>query len=289
MIIPPDARRWLVAVVGLIATLALPALMLVGPLVLMTPPAEADARSEYLIRLLQGSTQFRVRAQAAISLGGVEGAPEVVDALSKALSDEHPAVRAAAANSLGHLADPRALRPLRAVTEDPEPPVRLAVKAAIAKLEAEGRKPNRATEEVKVGGGPPRYYVALGKPASRASGITPQDLERARQILRDRLGEIDGVVLAPPEESPAAVRSVLRSRKLKGFYIESSVTSLEQKPGGGVRAAVSLIVATYPDRAMRAIMQGAATAMGGGDIREQAVAGALKSALSQLPQAMIRE
>jgi hypothetical protein len=82
---------------------------------------------------------------------------------------------------------------------------------------------------------------------------------------------------------------VLRARNLRGFYIESAVTSLEQKPGGGIRAAVSLIVATYPDRAMRAIMQGAATAMGGGDSRAQAMAGALKSALNQLPQAMARE
>src|SRR5262245_61338209 len=71
--------------------------------------AAADARSDYLIRLLKDSTQFRVRAQAAISLGGVESAPEVVDALMTSLSDEHPAVRAAAANSLGRLSDSKAL------------------------------------------------------------------------------------------------------------------------------------------------------------------------------------
>ena len=108
-------------------------------------------------------------------------------------------------------------------------------------------------------------------------------------MLRERVQSIDGVVLAPADEPPSQVRSVLRARNLRGYYIESSVTSIEQKPGGGVRAQVSVIVATYPDRAMRAIMQGAATAMGGGDSRTQAMAAALKSALNQLPQAMARE
>src|SRR5262249_30905608 len=98
--------------------------------------AAADARSDYLIRLLQDSTQFRVRAQAAISLGGVESAPEVVDALMKSLSDEHPAVRAAAANSLGRLSDGKALRALHAAENDSEPPGRAAVKAANARIES---------------------------------------------------------------------------------------------------------------------------------------------------------
>lgn len=252
-------------------------------------PAAADARSDYLIRLLTGSTQFRVRAQAAISLGGVEGVPEAVDALVDALADEHPAVRAAAANSLGRLADAKALRALRAKLGDPEPPVRVAVQAAIAKLESEARHKGGELEAPHVPVGPPRYYVAVGKPGSRVPEVSSDDLTAVQQVVRQKLGEIDGVVLAPPDEAPGAVRNVLRARKLKGFYIDSAVTSVAQKPGGGVRVAVSVIVATYPDRAMRAIMQGAATATGGGDARAQAVAGALKSALSQLPQAMNRE
>jgi hypothetical protein len=279
-----EAWRWVAAAVGVLAALMLMAWLLFEP-----RAAAADARSDYLIRLLQSSTQFRVRAQAAISLGGIEGATEVVEALMGAVADEHPAVRAAAANSLGRLGDPKALHALRAAAADPEPPVRVAVQAALAKLESASHRGGMQAEAPKPSAGPPRYYVAIGKPGSRSASISNADLERAQQTLRDRLAEIDGVVLASSEESPAAVRSVLRARKLKGFYIDSSVTSVEQKQGGGIRAAVSVIVATYPDRAMRAIMQGAATATGGGDIKAQAVAGALKSALSQLPQAMTRD
>jgi hypothetical protein len=146
-----------------------------------------------------------------------------------------------------------------------------------------------APEPVKAPSGPPRYYVAVAKPASRVGDLPSTELDRAHQVLVERLKQIDGVVIAPADESPAAVRKVLRSQSLRGFYIDSSVTNVDAKPGGGTRVAVSVIVATYPDRAMRAIMQGTATALGGGDTRAQAVAGAFRSALSQLPQALARE
>jgi len=128
--------------------------------------------------------------------------------------------------------------------------------------------------------------------AERAQRLAVVRLDRNRllqQILRDRVAALDGVQLAPQKESPASVRTLLRSRNLRGFYIDSSITTVERKPGGSTRVAVSVIVATYPDRAMRAIMQGAATASGGGDTRAQAIGGALRSALNQLPQAMARE
>jgi len=166
--------------------LARGAALLVTTLLLVGHGA-ADARSEYLIRLLKGSTQFRVRAQAAISLGGVGAAPEVVDALASSLRDEHPAVRASAATSLSRLADPRALGALRAAAQDPEPPVRTAVRAEIAKLEGDARKNTEvATPPPSRPTGPTRYYVAVGKPASRVPGFTAEDIDRVQQILRDR-------------------------------------------------------------------------------------------------------
>lgn len=256
---------------------------------LASRPASADARSDYLIRLLKGSTQFRVRAQAAISLGGVGASPDALDALMAAASDDHPAVRAAAANSLARMSDPRALRALRPLLQDSEPPVRTAAMSAVAKLEALASE-TRTPDAVPVRpSGPVRYYVAIGKPASRVPELTPADLEHVQQLLRDRLAGVEGVELAPAQETPAKARTLLRTRNLRGFYIDSAVTSVERKAGGGTRVAISVIVATYPDRAMRAIMQGAATALGGGDTRSQAISGALKSALSQLPQAMARD
>ena len=251
--------------------------------------ARADARSDYLIQLLAGSSQFRVRAQAAISLGAIQAEGTVVTALGKALKDEHPAVRAAAANSLGRLADPISLSALKAATSDAEEPVRAAATAAVARIESSRRSGSTVVTGPVVPSGPAKFYIAVGTPASRAAGISENELRTAHQTLKARVQEIDGVVLAPANESSTSAEQVLRSRKLKGFYLESSVTSIENKPDGGVRAVVSLIVATYPGRDMRAVMQGAATALGGGDIKGQAVEAAFKSALRQLPQAMVRE
>ena len=117
--------------------------------------ASADARGEYLIRLLQGSSQFRVRAQAAISLGSVGSSPEVLTALTVGLTDEHPAVRAAAANSLGKLADPKALPALRKAASDPEMPVRSAATTAIAAVESAARRSGAVVEAPRPTG-PPR-------------------------------------------------------------------------------------------------------------------------------------
>src|ERR1019366_2783992 len=73
------------------------------------------------LRDLTDSSDFRVRVSAALYLGRTHpvGARE---ALEHALSDAHPAVRAAAASALGSLGDPAAIAALarRASTEASE-------------------------------------------------------------------------------------------------------------------------------------------------------------------------
>lgn len=250
---------------------------------------EASARESYLIRLLKGSSQFRVRVQAAISLGGAADGEDVVEALSGALSDAHPAVRAAAANSLGRIGSPAALPALRSAKKDPEGPVKKAVAAAIAKLSRAGRQ-GPAPAEPPVRGGDvvgARFYVAVGETASRAAGVDAALLGVAREHIRRVVSKMDGVQLAPGDESPRRVSAVLKKRELKGFFIDSSVVSIEPRAGGGTRVAVSIIVGTYPGRDMRAMLHGAATAIGSGSsIKEQALEGALSGALRKLPQAM---
>jgi HEAT repeat protein len=95
-----------------------------------------SAQTNYLIRLLESSPQFRVRAQAAISLGLIENSLAAREALTAALQDVHPAVRAAAATSLGRLGDASRVVALRKLGGDTEEPVRNAARASIAKLES---------------------------------------------------------------------------------------------------------------------------------------------------------
>jgi len=247
---------------------------------------QADTRTDYLVKLLTESSQFRVRAQAAISLGAAAAEPSVVQALVTALKDEHPAVRAAVASSLGKLGASSALSALTALKDDAEPQVRAEAQAAIARLSSSATK-SVAPSSGTASRGPPRFYLAVGRPGSAVPSVDQATLEGARRFIMARVAELDGVVLAPADETVSAAKAQLKSRQLTGYYLESSVTSLEEKPDGGTRVAVSLIVATYPDRDIRAMVNGAATAMGrGGEIRRQAMEGAFNGALRKVPQAL---
>lgn len=93
-----------------------------------------SAQVMYLIKLLKGSSQFRVRAQAAISLGMMEKSYAARGALTAALQDPHPAVRTAAATSLGRIGDASHVTMLRMLAGDPEQPVRNAARASIGRL-----------------------------------------------------------------------------------------------------------------------------------------------------------
>ena len=263
-------------------------------------PVLADARSSYLVRLLRSSSQFRVRAQAAISLGSLNHSTEAVNALADGLRDKHPAVRAAAAASLGRLGDRSITARLEQALRDKEGPVRDAAKLALASLSRQTEKAgtaHMATMRVprhgggadESPGGAAKYYVAVGQPASAVPTVRGESLAQMRRILTERLASVDGVEVAKSGESEKQVHRLLKSRRMKGFFLETSVTQVQERPDGGTRVAVSIILATYPGRDMRAILQGAATAVGGGNGNlEQALEGAVAGALRRLPQAMAR-
>jgi HEAT repeat protein len=103
-------------------------------------PGES-AQTTHLVKLLQGSSQFRVRAQAAISLGLMERSLAARDALTVALRDVQPGVRAAAAMSLGRIGDANHIVALRKLGGDPEEPVRNAARASIGRLESTLNRP----------------------------------------------------------------------------------------------------------------------------------------------------
>ena len=109
----------------------------------------------------------------------------------------------------------------------------------------------------------------------------------AQLFMSDQLVQMQGVELMPDAQSTAAATREIAKRRLKGYFLDSSVVSLERK-NGGVRAVVSVIVGTYPGRDMRAMLRGAATAPGGLDHTtvEQAIEGAIVGALRRLPQAL---
>lgn len=267
------------------------AAVLVTAVVLAPVSATADQRSDALIRLLETSTEFRVRTQAALSLGRTSGGTQVVQALVRALSDSNAAVRAAAANSLGAVGDPSAVAALQRLSSDSDRAVRTAATSAVRTIQSRGgSSPSVVTPPpttVAPPSGTSRYYVGVGMPGSRATRLGPDMLQHARSVLVQQVRAVDGVELAPENESNTAATSVIQRRRLAGVYIDCSIVSADAT-ANGTRVAVSVIVGTYPGRDMRAILNGAATVPGAGGVEADraAVEGAIRGALRNLPQAL---
>lgn len=258
--------RWLPLVIGMGLATAL-----VSP-----PSARADAKADYLVRLLGKSKAFRVRAQAALSLGRLEPSKSVRKALGGALKDKHPAVRIAAISSLGRIGDASSVVLLERATKDRVESVRDAAQEALRRLrDGESSSPDA------------KYYVAVDKPGSKAKGMSASALESVRRFLTAQVSDLEGVELATVGESPSEVSRVLEKRKLKGFIIQSSVAQLD-KNGASTRAVVSVILSSYPGREMRAMLRGAATVTGGDPSTraKDAIEGAITGAMRRLPGAM---
>ena len=258
--------------------------------------AQGD-RAAYLTRLLRTSEAFRVRAQAALSLGQVSPAgPEVIEALVGALTgDSDAAVRAAACSSLERIGDRAALGAMRAAARDSEAAVRDCATHAVATLEhaapgarGGGTAPPAGGAAGGGGSGPARFYVGVGQPGTKVRTVDAAVLTSTRQFIAGRVQQVAGVVVAPDQETPRQAQQVIRQRSLVGIYLDSSIVSLEARADGGVRAQVSIIVQTYPERDVRSMLSGAATVMGetGAAAQRAAIEAALNSALRNLPTAM---
>lgn len=250
-------------------------LLVVGAL-LLSNTAHGNGREDYLLRLLRNADAFRVRAQAALSLGQLEKTRRSVAALERATRDRHPAVRVSAITSLRRLESKSSLPVVERATKDRNKSVRRAALEAAQALEALGER--------RRGPGAPRYLLAVGMPGAKAERVSRQMLFDARIYLSDQLVQLEGIELAPDDLSPADAKSEIARRGLHGFYLESSVVTLEPK-GAGVRAVVSVIVLSYPGRDMRGMLRGAATATGrySPETAEQAIQGAFVGALRRLP------
>jgi hypothetical protein len=248
----------------------------------------ADTRTDFLVRMLIDSDQFRVRTQAALALGARPSEPQAVRALTEALRDDHPAVRAASASALERLGDRSALSALRAARKDRDSSARGAIERALAALERAPAAGTGKSQPVPPSLGSATYYVAVGTPSAQTA-LRAGDLRGVREHVVRQIAALETVRVAPENESQAAANNVLRGGKLRGYYLDSSITKIELKPDGAVRAQVSIIVGTYPGRAMRVMLSGAATVSGAGSsdaAKVQAVEAAFTGALRRLPQAL---
>lgn len=182
---------------------------------------------------------YNVRAQAALVLGKLKDR-RGVPLLISALRDKEAAVRVVAASSLGKLGDAAALPALRACAEDPEVLVRTAVGRAIAAIE---NPSDPGQTGVGSPNGPSRFALEVS-PTTCSLGI-PDTARFTHREVASQLGRLRGVVLGPGS-----------APNLPRYVVDTKIAKLSASPPDAhgrvqVECDLSIIVATYPERAIK--------------------------------------
>jgi hypothetical protein len=214
----------------------------VAALLAICGAARADARTDQLVDMLEKGGNYRVRVQAATTLGKIR-AREGIPALVRALADESELVVVSAAAALQQIGDPAVIGQLEAaaVRWDAEA-VRSQIAAAVRILRALTPEGDTTLAE----SAPPSLLIRVDA-MGNSSGVARDDLPtKMQEAVVARLRREPGVVLQEAGMKPAAVKKKLAADKLKGFILSGSIIRLE-RVGEKLVVRISLNVFTNPD------------------------------------------
>jgi hypothetical protein len=230
------------------------------------------------------ASDFRVRVTAALLLG--RGKPAGArEALVAALGDAHPAVRVAAAASLGSLGDTDAISPMeRKLSSESQGSVRAQLVSSLEQLRRVKQATSGAAALDRA-----RYIVQIG------------DMHNSTNVARADVGEVmRSATSARAQSLPGALvtdgtdRALLEragSKKVPVLLLDGSLTRLAQQQQGNnvsCQARVEFTIREIPQHVLRASLSVAATTFGSSqpvtqrvivELQNQAVDGAVESAL----------
>ena len=204
--------------------------------------AAADARTDQLVDMLDHGGNYRVRVQAATTLGKIR-AREAIPALVRALNDDSELVVISVATALQQIGDPSVIGELeaasaRAVSEA----VRSQITAAIRTLKAFTPEGDTAPAAEA----PPSLLIRVDV-MGNSSGVPRDDLPGVMQgVVIARLRREPGVVLQESGMKPAMVKKKLAGEKLRGYILSGSIIRLD-RVGDQLVVKISLNVFTNPD------------------------------------------
>ncbi len=235
-------------------------------------------------REIGASSDVRVRMASALALGRSHD-PSVRPLLEQALSDSSPAVRTAASAALGALGDAAAVPALeRARAREVSASTRAQFDSTIASLTS------RATLQGV------QLVVQIGtmRNNTRVRGSDVADV--LRDALTSRARNMHHVAVATPTDS--AMLSRAADRHVPVVLLDGNVIRLTQTQRSNVvtcQAEVEFVVRKMPDQTLRSTLSGSAAAMGSGassergvaTLQDQAIGGAVESALRNADQGLL--
>lgn len=206
-------------------------------------PSQAAAQDfSELARIVRSGRDFRARVRAAFALGA---SPSHRRVLERALRDDNPAVRSAAATALRRVADPRSLRALRRARRDESVSVRLAVERTIQSLSSEppgAPARSRADRPAPVRWPTVRYVIVLGTLRDASGHVSDANLTGFRDALRDSLSRIDHVAVV--DEIDERVRERIEEHGLVSYRLDGVIEEMTLEDGRDrlARARVALLL-----------------------------------------------
>ena len=208
--------------------------------------ARADPKVSQLVEQLKSSDDYRVRTQAALGLGA-SGDAAAVKPLCDALSDSNVAVKAASAAALGKLGKPAGIPCLKAaLAKETAPAVKTLAEKAIATLEgaSSGGAPAPPPPAADA-----KFYVAIqitnktARPAADVDAVL-------RGAMQEKLLAKKGFAVAPKTETTAQGGQIVKSKKLKGFFLVATVEP-PVYAAGDLSQVVRVSMWSYPDKALQ--------------------------------------
>ncbi len=230
------------------------AVAVIGVLLLVGGIALADKVDDLVKRLRDPDN--KVRLSAALNLGKL-GDKRAIGPLVGALKDTDKTVRGVAAAALGKLIDGTVDVKLRKVAidalettakNDPDAFVRGQAQKAFDAVKSLRDVGGSGTGVADLGG--KTVYVEMGPFTDATGGAGGANMVPImRRTAQKTLGR-DFAVKWPGGKSPT--KSDLTKAGVTGFYVDGTVNKIEVKKSGGsatVKCYVSMLVATWPDKA----------------------------------------
>ncbi|MCP4604302.1 MAG: HEAT repeat domain-containing protein [Proteobacteria bacterium] len=186
-------------------------------------PASADARTDYLINMLEKGSNYRIRVQAATTLGKLRST-EAVPALVRALKDEHELVVVSVATALGKIGDTSVISKVETECRSTRSAAaRSQLEATLRILRALSPDGSQST----VVDQKPRYFIRVDA-MGNSSGVGRKDIvEILRDIVLQRVKREPGVEMQDPNMTNLEIKKNLKKKKLKGFILSGSLIKME--------------------------------------------------------------
>jgi Tfp pilus assembly protein FimT len=214
----------------------------------MSAQGYADARTDYLIRMLESGDSYLVKVQAAGSLGKIRSR-EAVPALAKALNDKDELVVIAAATALSQIGDPSAMSALEnALKVARSAAVKNQIQTTLQVLRSQGSQPSAPSTSTHTGTVSAKtVYLAKIDAMGNTSSLSGVEAERLlKKAVSEVLQQYSEIQLQSSGMSEAQVRQKLSAESLQGFILSGSLLKLEWG-NNYVEVGVSLNVFSNPD------------------------------------------